>query len=112
MLSYNAKHNQEGRLDEHGVIRHRLPELCPVGALGMHFFAQFHILDMERPSFAPDFSEASQQAHFGIYGRREWYEYKVFYASDMRKAMSYDSKCWVHFHADIANLNLFQLRPS
>ncbi|KAF8525270.1 hypothetical protein BU17DRAFT_62960 [Hysterangium stoloniferum] len=69
LLSYNAKHNQDGRLDEKGVIRHWLVELCPIGALAMHFFGQFHILGISRPSFKPDFSENSQAAGYGIYGR-------------------------------------------
>ena len=79
-------------MDEKGVIRHRFVELCPIGALAMHFFAQFHILEISKPSFKPDFSESARTAGYGIYGHREWYNYMVFYGSDMQKAMSYDSK--------------------
>ncbi|GBE87700.1 hypothetical protein SCP_1103770 [Sparassis crispa] len=43
-LADNAKHNQEGRLDEHGTIRHRNVRVCPVGALAMLFFIVFHVL--------------------------------------------------------------------
>ncbi|KAL6300578.1 hypothetical protein BKA93DRAFT_829023 [Sparassis latifolia] len=40
-LADNAKHNQQGRLDEHGAIRHREVELCPVGGLALLFFWLF-----------------------------------------------------------------------
>src|SRR5262245_52643368 len=74
-LADNAKHNQTGRVDEHGALRHRLPELCGVGALAMLFFAMFHILDHPLPDFSPDF--AAQDC--GQYGVRPWYQYHVFW---------------------------------
>ncbi|KZV93965.1 hypothetical protein EXIGLDRAFT_709284 [Exidia glandulosa HHB12029] len=60
VYSDNAKHNQLGRVDEHGA---------------------WHIRDLRLPSFAPNFSEGAAKAGFGKYGRREWYEYLVFPAA-------------------------------
>lgn len=87
ILADNAKHNQEGRIDEHGAFRHRLVELCPIGALAALFFGVFHITKVPLPDFKPDFSYPG----FGEYGRREWYEYYAFPTKNMTKAMSYDS---------------------
>jgi hypothetical protein len=42
-MSDEGKTNTNGRIDEHGAFRHRLPELCPVGALAIHLFAYFHV---------------------------------------------------------------------
>jgi len=86
-LADNAKHNQHGRVDEHGVIRHHQVELCAVGALALMFFGHFHVLDRPPPSFAPDF--ANKQ--YGEYGHREWYSNYVFYAGSTTKEMSYDN---------------------
>lgn len=74
ILADNSKVNQTGRIDEHGAIRHREPELCAVGAIGFLLFGLFHILKRPVPSFAPDFSAPG----YGRYGRREWYEYHLF----------------------------------
>ena len=87
-LADNAKHNQHGRVDEHGVIRHRQVELCAVGALAFMFFGHFHVLDCSPPNFAPDF--ANKQ--YGEYGHREWYSHHVFYAGSATKEMSYNSE--------------------
>lgn len=89
-LADNAKHNQTGRVDEHGALRHRIPELCGVGALAMLFFAHFHILSSPVPDFAPNFEGPSA----GQYGVREWYQYHVFYPTrgSASKAMSYESE--------------------
>ncbi|KZV95542.1 hypothetical protein EXIGLDRAFT_707084 [Exidia glandulosa HHB12029] len=71
VYSDNAKHNQLGRVDEHGA---------------------WHIRDLRLPSFAPDFSEGAAKAGFGKYGRREWYKYLVFPSSKSPTiAMSFDS---------------------
>lgn len=87
-IANNAKHNQHGRLDEFGALRHRFVELCPVGGLAFLFFALFHVLDIDHPSFVPDFTDKN----FGQYGKREWYECAVFCAKDgPKKAMSYAS---------------------
>lgn len=93
MLADNAKHNQEGRVEEHGAFRHRITSLCPVGALAMMFFAYFHVQQKSPPDFAPDFSDE----RFGEYGRRDWHSYRIFWASDITKEMSYDSKPFYHF---------------
>ncbi|KIJ32202.1 hypothetical protein M422DRAFT_265998 [Sphaerobolus stellatus SS14] len=90
MLSYNLKHNQLGRLDEHGVIQHHCVELCPIGAIAMHFFALFHIQKISETNFEPDFSDNAKKAGHGLYGRCAWYDYKVFFASAIDKEMSYD----------------------
>jgi hypothetical protein len=87
-LADNAKHNQTGRVDEHGAIRHAQVELCPVGALACLFFAHFHILGCAPPNFAPDFSNKD----YGEYGHRKWYEYHVFYTSCPTKEMTYESE--------------------
>lgn len=83
-----AKHNQTGRVDEHGAFRHRDAELCCMGALALLFFTQFHVLGKSPPNFAPDLSDVQ----FGAYGRRDWYKLHVFPSSrgdDIE--MSYDS---------------------
>jgi hypothetical protein len=80
-LADNAKHNQTGRTDEHGALRHRKVELCPVGAVAFLFFTHFHVLGSPVPSFEPDFTTE--------YGRHEWYEYHVFYTTSVRSEMTY-----------------------
>ena len=66
-LADNAKHNQQGRIDEHGTLRHRLVELCPVGAVSRLFFAFFHIMNQPHPNFVPDFTADG----YGEYGYQE-----------------------------------------
>nr|GAT44268.1 predicted protein [Mycena chlorophos] len=86
VLADQAKHNQTGRVDEHGAIRHRLVELCSVGAIALLFFAYFHVLGAPVPNFEPDFNDPD----YGDYGRREWYALYLFSTSkDCKKAMSY-----------------------
>jgi len=88
-LADNAKHNQQGRVDEHGTLRHRLVELCPVGAVARLFFAVLHIVDKPLPNFVPDFATDG----YGEYGYREWYDYHVFAGKeDIKSKMSYDSE--------------------
>jgi Centromere DNA-binding protein complex CBF3 subunit, domain 2 len=89
ILSDNAKHNQTGRTDEMGAFRHRLVQLCPVGALMMLFFTYFHILDAPIPDFRPDFDDPEA----GEYGHRDWYGLYLFSGRATTTAMSYDSKC-------------------
>lgn len=87
-LADNAKHNQQGRVDEHGALRHRLVELCPVGAIARMFFAFFHIMKCPLPSFVPSFTTDG----YGEYGYREWYDYHVFASKeDVKGQMTYDS---------------------
>ncbi|TFY73269.1 hypothetical protein EWM64_g10743, partial [Hericium alpestre] len=87
IYSDNAKHNQQGRVDESGVIRHRLVELCPVGAIAFLFWAHFHVQSAAVPAFAPDFSDKG----FGQYGRRDWYAHHLFWGKDINQSMSYDN---------------------
>ena len=88
-MADNAKHNQTGRVDENGAIRHRQVEHCPVNSFALNLFAHFHILRQEVPNFTPDFNNTE----YGEYGYREWYDYCVFYGKDIKSEMSYDSTC-------------------
>ncbi|KAH8979010.1 hypothetical protein EDB86DRAFT_3089648 [Lactarius hatsudake] len=67
ILLDNAKHNQTGRTDEHGAIRHCLVELCPINAVAMQLWATFHLRQIPVPGFAPDFSDPD----FGEFGRHD-----------------------------------------
>ncbi|KAK6987922.1 hypothetical protein R3P38DRAFT_3227051 [Favolaschia claudopus] len=87
MLADNAKHNQTGRIDEHGVLRHKHVELCGIGAVAMMMFGYFHIMGYAVPDFSPDFSDKS----FGEHGRRDWYTYHVFSTGIGREEMSYQA---------------------
>ncbi|CAK5262885.1 unnamed protein product [Mycena citricolor] len=84
ILSDNAKTNQTGRLDEFGVLRHRHVEMCGIGALALHFFAHFHILNNLPPVFAPQFEKGC-----GEYGKRDWYSYHVFFTVNPMNEMTY-----------------------
>ncbi|KAJ7720340.1 hypothetical protein B0H16DRAFT_1793545 [Mycena metata] len=86
-LADNAKHNQTGRLDEHGVLRHKHVELCGIGALAIMFFAYFHIAGYPVPDFAPNF----QDTGYGEFGRRDWYTYHVFSTGIGTTEMSYQA---------------------
>ncbi|KAI9568775.1 hypothetical protein HD554DRAFT_2171918 [Boletus coccyginus] len=55
VLADNAKHNQHGHVDEHGVIWHYHVELCPIGAVALLFFAHFHVLHHPPSNFTFDF---------------------------------------------------------
>ncbi|KAJ7857504.1 hypothetical protein B0H14DRAFT_3447941 [Mycena olivaceomarginata] len=57
-LADNATHNQTGRIDEHGVLRHKHVDLCGVGAVAMMMFGYFHIAAYPVPDFSPDFSDS------------------------------------------------------
>ena len=56
-LANNAKTNQHRHVDEHSTLRHRLVELCQVGALALLFYIQFHVLSHLLPGFAPTFGQ-------------------------------------------------------
>jgi hypothetical protein len=89
VLADNAKHNQDGRVDEHGAIRHKDYSLCVVGALSMLFFVQYHILDYPIPTFEPDFTAPG----YGEYGYRAWYDHYVFHPSGHASTlMSYEGE--------------------
>ena len=47
-----GKTNHFGRLDRTAIMRHRLPEMCAVGALGLYLFCRFHMRHEPFPSFA------------------------------------------------------------
>lgn len=74
ILADQAKTNATGRVNEHGLFRHRYAELCGVGGLAFYLFSHFHILSKALPEFSPDFSDDGH----GEYGRRDWYEVFCF----------------------------------
>ncbi|KAF8583497.1 hypothetical protein K439DRAFT_1617415 [Ramaria rubella] len=88
ILCDNAKHNQSGKIEEQGMIRHRIPSLCAIGALGMHLFSLFHIAG-QTMELEPDFFPAAQEAGFGEFGHRAWYDYKTYFAANISQPMSY-----------------------
>lgn len=88
-MSDEGKTNTNGRIDEHGAFQHRLPELCPVGALAIHLFAYFHVEGHPRPKFAPEFDHPEAS---GI-GYCDWYKLRLFPSSkSLYMEMSYESK--------------------
>jgi hypothetical protein len=88
LIADNSKANQTGRVDEHGAFRHRLVELCPVGAIGFMFFAHFHVANSPVPDFSVDFSDTN----YGDYGKREWYQLYAFSSQkDCKTEMAYSS---------------------
>lgn len=93
IMSDNSKVNKNGRVDEQGALRHRVVQLCPVGALAFHLWAQDSLLErtFTDADLLPDFSPASQQAGYGQWGRRPWYQFVIYPAKDRSAAMSYHS---------------------
>ncbi|KAF7797744.1 hypothetical protein EIP86_008944 [Pleurotus ostreatoroseus] len=93
VLADNAKHNQHGRIDEFGTIRHRHIELCAIGALALHFFCYFHVLNSPLPPLPPDFDN------------RDYSDSHVFPGKSLDSEMSYENHRTrirtVHKHADI-----------
>jgi hypothetical protein len=75
-------------VDEHGTLRHRLVELCPVGSLALLLYAYFQVISQPVPDFAPDLNMPG----FGEFGYRPWYELYVFWGDKPTKQMSYDSE--------------------
>jgi hypothetical protein len=92
LISDNAKHNQNGRIEEYGAFRHRHVEVCPVGAIAALFFSWFHVLNCPVPDFKPDFTDGK----YGQFGRRDWYSFHVFsHAKQADKSMTYDSEYYL-----------------
>lgn len=99
-MADQSKTNVTGRVDEHGIFRHRIPELCGFAGIGFYLFSQFHILGSDKPNFAPDFDDPNCTE----YGRRDWYKLFLFPGKgkqngsdsssivDSMEPMSYDSK--------------------
>ncbi|KAI0088513.1 hypothetical protein BDY19DRAFT_906536 [Irpex rosettiformis] len=89
MMSLNAKHNQHGRLDEHGVMRHLNVQVCAVGALAFLFWAMFHVMDFSstEAELQPDFTATD----CGPFGLHEWYSYYVFFGNNRKVKMTYDN---------------------
>ena len=103
-MSDQGKTNKNGRIDEHGALRHRLPEVCPVGAIVIHLFSYFHIEENPRPTFAPDFNHPGASA----LGYRDWYNLRLFPSSkSLYTEMSYESKfIFNHFIRKHSDANL------
>lgn len=79
-LSNQGKTNKTGRRDQQAAFRHRLPELCCIGALGFYLFSLFHILGNPPPDFS------------GEIGHRTWYEILLFPGSGgNNEEMTYQS---------------------
>jgi len=78
ILADQAKTNGTGRVDEHGLFRHRYTELCGIGGLAFCLFSHFHILCKMPPEFSPDFTDRDH----GEYGRRDWYGQLLFPGKD------------------------------
>lgn len=73
-MADQSKTNVTGRVDEHGIFRHRIPELCGFAGIGFYFFSYFHILKKPIPTFAPDFDDPNHSE----FGRRDWYKLLLF----------------------------------
>jgi len=102
-MSDEGKTNTNGRIDEHGAFRHRLQELCPVGALAIHLFAYFHVEGHPRPKFAPEFNHP-QASEIGY---RDWYKLRLFPSSkSLYKEMSYESEFIQCLYEEIELLKL------
>ncbi|KIJ50211.1 hypothetical protein M422DRAFT_246051 [Sphaerobolus stellatus SS14] len=88
VLFHNAKHNQNGKLEEQAAIPHENPLMCAIGALAMHLFTVFH-LSGHKFNFMPQYS-----TKFGELGNRIWYGYKAFFPrNDLSKEMGYENHC-------------------
>jgi len=84
ILADQAKTNGTGRVDEHGLFRHRYAELCGIGGLAFCLFSYFHIMGKMPPQFSPDFADRD----YGEYGRRDWYRLFIFPGKDDVEKMS------------------------
>jgi len=74
ILADQAKTNTTGRVDEHGLFRHRHVELCGYGAVALHLFSHFHIVGQKPPDFTPDFLDPNHTE----FGRQDWYRMHLF----------------------------------
>lgn len=74
-------------MDEQAALRHRIPELCALGAVSFHLFSYFHILDKPPPDFTPKYSSETDNI-----GTRSWYSFMLFPGNDSDSTeMSYES---------------------
>lgn len=73
-MANQSKTNVTGRVDEHGIFRHRIPELCGVSGIGFYLFSYFHILKKPTPVFSPDFDDPDHSE----FGRCDWYRLVLF----------------------------------
>ncbi|KAF5377311.1 hypothetical protein D9615_006350 [Tricholomella constricta] len=88
LMSDQGKTNTTGRIDEQAAFRHRLPELCPIGALGFYLFSKFHVVNNSIPNFAPDYEDPRG----GGIGLRSWYQIHLFPGSkDDMTEMTYEN---------------------
>lgn len=92
-MSNQGKSNRHGRIDFHAAVRHCFPELCAIGAVAMQLFSQFHIANIQRPDFAPDF-DSPQASDVGF---RAWYQWLLFPGSKSQtEEMSAQGKPLMH----------------
>ncbi len=76
LVFFGGKTNQMGKTEQAAVFRHRSPFICPVGALGFHFFYLYEMQGVPPPLFDKE---------------RSWFTLRSFPDSldDMTKALSY-----------------------
>lgn len=87
-MATNAKHNQHGRLDEHGIMRHSDVQVCAVGALAFLLWATFHVTNFT-PA-ADEFTSNFASTNSGPFGERRWYAYHVFFGTKPEVKMTYE----------------------
>jgi hypothetical protein len=102
VFANNSKMNKDGRIDQVAVMRHRSVLSCPVFAIMLQLWAYYELHGQcAAVDFEPDFSEASQEECFGIFGKRPWYEDHLFYGGNPKRAMapsnasSFPTRCLV-----------------
>jgi Centromere DNA-binding protein complex CBF3 subunit, domain 2 len=79
-----GKTNQNGKIQYGSALRHINVELCPVGALALHFFSRFHF---ENEAF-PDFTE-----------RKNWYDTYLFPKKGTNQSIKYDEQAKIYREA-------------
>ncbi|KAF5385999.1 hypothetical protein D9615_002501 [Tricholomella constricta] len=84
--SNKGKTNDTGRIDDQGAFRHRIPELCAIGALGFHLFGHYHLINASPPNFVPDFARPGA----GEFGYRDWYT-KLLFPGSNGNEMTYEN---------------------
>ncbi|PPQ81245.1 hypothetical protein CVT24_009532 [Panaeolus cyanescens] len=60
--SLDSKANTEGNFEEFAAFRHRNPDLCSIGALGLFLFARWHVLQKPLPDFAPVYDDSDGES--------------------------------------------------
>ncbi|KAF5370934.1 hypothetical protein D9615_009780 [Tricholomella constricta] len=84
--SNKGKTNDTGRIDDQGAFRHRIPELCAIGALAFHLFGHYHLINASPPNFVPDFACPGASE----FGYRDWYT-KLLFPGSNGNEMTYEN---------------------